>query len=1107
MKIKYLIRFWLLSVLFYFNMQVLSAQENKFTDMAKLRTITTNAPTTSGLGRFGEYPVNKVYGLPDISIPLLEYASGDIMEKVNLSYHAGGIKVRDRASWVGLGWSLFAGGVITTNVNGAPDLEGYFKNAKIVPTIQSRISTLLRTTDKLDSISTGMKICSDILSGDAYHLKIDYMPDVYNINSPSISGSFVYNKDWNPELTDATLPIKVVSFNKDVTTIYSPPNVTPFSVTTREAIHGFNVVDQNGDTYTFGSTDDLIDCNCKEYTAIWPETETYNKYGYTSAYYLTKIVSADLKDTVEFIYEKDALITDNQTNSFIFNSPNYGGFPCSLTPSFKSVLNTETNTVKLKEIKFKNGKIEFLRSSWQNGEDSKLDSIVQYQKNDAYISEGYTAIKHINFHYDFFINKDNTKNLKLSEITINGKDNAVVQHYSFNYNPLQLPGKYSNDLDHWGYYNGANNPGTSDYGLMEYNKLGLIPPSALDGINQGGVGNRESNENFTQACVLNKVYYPTGGYSEFKYENHMVGTKKFGGLRIKQISNYNYASALQASSIKSYDYSNGYLLGFDPTAGTPYFRSYYQDCENCDFESGAPQEHKLVYAFYANALGVHQGSSTTAYEQIIEKQVDQLSYSLGSTIYKYNKLPDLANYYKHLVGPYQSTATEREKVLFVGLYNEKNDPIKETEYFYHSNLFFKNIALGFSVTRDNFYSEEIYLELIHGCALKHQDFNPNYTFLTYPVSQFKTQLYKTVEKNYNSTGSGVLSNTTEYFYKSTGEHPFPVRIVENNSKGDSQSIIKMYPLDYYIPSSGAPIYNQLNELREKHVLTAVINESKLVNNEITNSFVTEYNGLYPKTVYSYEPENKIDWPYDDNSTPTEIIPIVLKNYTKPKIGFTFSNKKLVSQQKESGTSISYIWGYDNTFPIAKVENATTYDIGFKNYEWKDNGVIENYVVDVDAHTGKNCAKLAINQATGQFNKYNLSHGKYVYSAWVKSSGAGYIQIQDVYNSTNKITKVLPNSQGKWEYIEVEITIGIGSANLVASIVNDGSSIIYVDDVSFYPRDAQITTYTYEPLVGMSTITDPKGYTIYYNYDAYGRLIAVKDAQGNILSENEYHYKN
>jgi YD repeat-containing protein len=55
--------------------------------------------------------------------------------------------------------------------------------------------------------------------------------------------------------------------------------------------------------------------------------------------------------------------------------------------------------------------------------------------------------------------------------------------------------------------------------------------------------------------------------------------------------------------------------------------------------------------------------------------------------------------------------------------------------------------------------------------------------------------------------------------------------------------------------------------------------------------------------------------------------------------------------------------------------------------------------------------------------------------------------------------------------------------------------------------SMITTYTYQPLVGVSSITDPKGDTEYYTYDGLGRLQYVKDAQGKLLTDYQYHYKN
>jgi len=58
-----------------------------------------------------------------------------------------------------------------------------------------------------------------------------------------------------------------------------------------------------------------------------------------------------------------------------------------------------------------------------------------------------------------------------------------------------------------------------------------------------------------------------------------------------------------------------------------------------------------------------------------------------------------------------------------------------------------------------------------------------------------------------------------------------------------------------------------------------------------------------------------------------------------------------------------------------------------------------------------------------------------------------------------------------------------------------------------PADAMVTTYTYDPMVGVTSMTDPRGYTVYYEYDDFNRLQYVRDEDGNLISENKYHYKN
>ena len=60
--------------------------------------------------------------------------------------------------------------------------------------------------------------------------------------------------------------------------------------------------------------------------------------------------------------------------------------------------------------------------------------------------------------------------------------------------------------------------------------------------------------------------------------------------------------------------------------------------------------------------------------------------------------------------------------------------------------------------------------------------------------------------------------------------------------------------------------------------------------------------------------------------------------------------------------------------------------------------------------------------------------------------------------------------------------------------------------STFPN-ALVTTYTYKPMVGVSSVTDENGKTTTYEYDTFNRLATVKDYLGNILKEYQYNFTN
>jgi YD repeat-containing protein len=55
--------------------------------------------------------------------------------------------------------------------------------------------------------------------------------------------------------------------------------------------------------------------------------------------------------------------------------------------------------------------------------------------------------------------------------------------------------------------------------------------------------------------------------------------------------------------------------------------------------------------------------------------------------------------------------------------------------------------------------------------------------------------------------------------------------------------------------------------------------------------------------------------------------------------------------------------------------------------------------------------------------------------------------------------------------------------------------------------SQVSTFSYRPLIGLSTSMDPKGMKTSYSYDGFGRLKTVKDHRGQVVKALDYHFMN
>jgi hypothetical protein len=442
------------------------------------------SPTAAALGKYGEHPVSMSKGTPTISIPFWEINEGALSVPISLSYHASGIKVSEIASWVGLGWSLNAGGVITRTVRGLPDDNqfGFRREGKNIPEeiVEDAFPPLPDDFDFLDKAEKGLK---------------DYEPDMFSYNFGGFSGQFVFGNDGEVcLLPNNNIKVQVLG------------NIMSFVITT-----------DDGAIYIFSE---------KERTS---SSNHYSGISYTSSWYLSEIIAPNQIDHIFFIYknnriEYDIHISSSHTYSRekIIGGPPYTDWVLTVNPINHTHLIVE-HAKKIDQIVTKDTRIQFSSSA------DRLDLVGETKLNEIKVSSHSTpftenslkllsqnpewdtqvAVKIYSFNYDYFISDliypsdpSISNRLKLLDIT------EADKKHSFDYNNVKLPPRNSKSIDHWGFYN--NEPNTT-----------FVPETFFDNKPREGA-NKEANGDYSGACMLKRITYPTGGYSEFDFEGHEV---------------------------------------------------------------------------------------------------------------------------------------------------------------------------------------------------------------------------------------------------------------------------------------------------------------------------------------------------------------------------------------------------------------------------------------------------------------------------------------------------------------------------------------------------------------------------------------------------------
>jgi hypothetical protein len=193
--------------------------------------------------------------------------------------------------------------------------------------------------------------------------------------------------------------------------------------------------------------------------------------------------------------------------------------------------------------------------------------------------------------------------------------------------------------------------------------------------------------------------------------------------------------------------------------------------------------------------------------------------------------------------------------------------------------------------------------------------------------------------------------------------------------------------------------------------------------------------------------------------------------------------------------MNYAMIYDsNDQLVAQCKNAESGSVAYSSFELGNhgywNGINPSFIQPFGGLTGKKY----YSQNSFSISKPGLSiTSEYIVTYWSKN---GPYNVSGTQAGFPKVLRTLDHSGSNWTLFE-----HIVSNQSIITVSGSGA----IDELRLMPREAEMTTYNYEPSVGLTSQCNKNGQLIFYEYDSAGRLSVVKDEKLNILKTYEYKF--
>jgi|GEM_PF-3456859 len=351
------------------------------------------------------------------------------------------------------------------------------------------------------------------------------------------------------------------------------------------------------------------------------------------------------------------------------------------------------------------------------------------------------------------------------------------------------------------------------------------------------------------------------------------------------------------------------------------------------------------------------------------------------------------------------------------------------------------------------------------------------------LSPFLT-MDSTIVEEYTPSGD-MLSNATSFVYDPI-HTLLPIVVNTKDSKGNLITTSNYYSGGPAPPGTPPDQLSLLDALKARNAGSHLVYQ----NTSLNNSFAGSYRLLFE----TFTPSNLV--------FPKEVRTAVIGGIEATEFSILKYDiaGNILERKKKDGIVYSYIWDYNNNYPIAEVKGAYSKDVAFTSFESAGAGgwapeIPVNIVQNPSAPAGLSTLKWGSAQAA--FVKSGLDPQKtYLVSYWYEDPGPNS-NVNLPSTIPSPVSSMLISGKDGWKCVTARIS-GTSTIKFVPGYNA-------VDELRLYPEGAQMTSRTLVPLVGTTSINDPNNMISYYEYDGFKRLVRARDAKGKLLSTYQYNF--